>query len=143
MATNTTVKADPNAPAITQQLAQFAVGHPSRARVEAMVDNSIDEASADIHIETTDGRQLHIFIEHAIGSVQRPISEAQLKVRFVDQSEPVLGREKSEKAWGLAAGIGASPDLKSLLLAATPAAWVRPYGPPPCHPLLHRLKKHV
>ena len=30
MATNTTVKADQNAPAVTEQLARFAVGHPSR-----------------------------------------------------------------------------------------------------------------
>lgn len=93
-----------------------------RAKVEAIVDNSIDEAASDIHIETTDGRQLHIFVEHAIGSVQRPMSEAQLKAKFVDQSEPVLGREKSEKAWGLAAAIGEAATLKPLLLAATAAA---------------------
>ena len=90
-----------------------------RAKVEAVVDNSIDEASSDIRIETHDGRNLHIFIEHAIGSVQRPMSEVQLKAKFIDQSALVLGRDKSEKAWTVAIMIGSCPDLSSLLAAAT------------------------
>lgn len=97
MATTTTVRADPNAPAIARQLAQFAVGHRSRARVEAMVDNSIDEASADIRIQTIDGRPLDIFIKRAIGSAQRTLSQARPKARFVDQGEPVLGREPGRR----------------------------------------------
>ena len=92
-----------------------------RAKVEAIVDNGIDEASSDIHIETHDGRNLHVFVEHAIGSVQRPMSEVQLKAKFIDQSEPVLGHDKSEQAWTVAAAIGSCPDLKPLFAAATRA----------------------
>ena len=92
-----------------------------RAKVEAIVDNSIEEASSDIHIQTTDGRDLHIFVEHAIGSVQRPMSEAQLKAKFVDQSAPVLGEEKSQKAWTVASGIASCSDLKQLITSATKA----------------------
>jgi 2-methylcitrate dehydratase PrpD len=92
-----------------------------RARVEAIVDNNIDEASADIRIETHDGRELHVFVEHAIGSVQRPMSEARLRAKFIDQSEPVIGATKAAEAWTLAAGISACADLKPLIAAATPA----------------------
>lgn len=92
-----------------------------RAKVEAIVDNSIEEASSDIHIQTTDGRDLHIFVEHAIGSVQRPMSEAQLKAKFVDQSAPVLGEEKSQKAWTVASGIASCSDLKELITSTTKA----------------------
>ena len=92
-----------------------------RAKVEAIVDNSIEEASSDIHIQTTDGRDLHIFVEHAIGSVQRPMSEAQLKAKFVDQSAPVLGEEKSQKAWTVASGIASCSDLRQLITSATKA----------------------
>ena len=90
-----------------------------RGKFEAVVDNRIDEAFSDIRIETHDGRDLHIFVEHAIGSVQRPMSEVQLKAKLIDQSEMVLGRDKSEKAWAVAIMIGSCPDLSSLLGAAT------------------------
>ena len=91
-----------------------------RAKVEAIVDDSISEAAADVRVQTHDGRNLHVFIEHAIGSTQRPMSDAQLKAKFVDQSEPVLGRAKSDASWDLACAIAAQPDLGGLIAAATP-----------------------
>jgi 2-methylcitrate dehydratase PrpD len=90
-----------------------------RAKVHAIVDDSIDEASADITIKTTDGREHHIFIEHAIGSTQKPMSEAQLKAKFVDQSTPILGAAKANEAWKISADIGSHTSLKALLSAAT------------------------
>jgi 2-methylcitrate dehydratase PrpD len=90
-----------------------------RAKVDAIVDDGIDEASSDIHIHTTDGRDLHIFIEHAIGSVENPMSDAQLKAKFIDQSEPILGKEKAAAAWGVSMRISACKDLGELIAAAT------------------------
>ena len=84
------------------------------------MDDSISEAAADVRVQTHDGRNLHVFIEHAIGSTQRPMSDAQLKAKFVDQSEPVLGRAKSDASWDLACAIEAQPDLGALIAAATP-----------------------
>jgi 2-methylcitrate dehydratase PrpD len=92
-----------------------------RSRVEAIVDDSIDEASSDVSIETTDGRTLHVFVEHAIGSVERPMSDEQVKAKFVDQSAPIIGQEKAEKAYALSMQLASSADLKALLTAATPA----------------------
>ncbi len=90
-----------------------------RAKVEAIVDDAIDEAAADITIQTTDGRTLHVFIEHAVGSLERPMSEQQLKAKFIDQSAPIIGALKAEAAWMAARSIGAATDLKGLLDAAT------------------------
>ena len=81
-----------------------------RAKVEAIVDNRINEAFSNIRIETCDGRDLHVFVEHAIGSVKRPMSEVQLKAKFIAQSELVLGRDKSEKAGTVTIMIGSCPD---------------------------------
>jgi 2-methylcitrate dehydratase PrpD len=92
-----------------------------RSKVEAIVDDSIDEASADVTIETTDGRTLHVFVEHAIGSVERPMSDEQLKAKFIDQSEPIIGREKAEQAWAVSMRLAACSSVKELLLAATAA----------------------
>ncbi|MDP3671532.1 MAG: MmgE/PrpD family protein [Telluria sp.] len=90
-----------------------------RARVEAIVDDAIDEASADVTVHTTDGRSVHVFVEHAIGSLERPMSEAQLKAKFVDQSAPVIGAAQAEQAWLLSRALAAQKDLKALLEAAT------------------------
>ena len=90
-----------------------------RAKVEAIVDDRISEAAADVRVQTHDGRDLHIVIEHAIGSTQRPMSEAQLKAKFVDQSAPVLGQAKAEQSWALASSLADCANLGPLLAAAT------------------------
>jgi 2-methylcitrate dehydratase PrpD len=90
-----------------------------RSKVEATLDDRIDEAASDIEIRTKDGRTLHVFIEHAIGSVERPMSDEQLKAKFVDQSEPILGKEKANSAWAVSSRIAACTDLKELIASAT------------------------
>ena len=90
-----------------------------RAKVEAVVDDRIDEASADLTIRTTDGRELHLFVEHAIGSVEKPMSNAQLRAKFVGQAEPVLGAAKAAKAWDLSMDIGACADVSEFIASAT------------------------
>jgi 2-methylcitrate dehydratase PrpD len=90
-----------------------------RDRVEAIVDNRIDEASADIIIRMRDGRDLSLFVEHAIGSVERPMSDAQLRAKFIGQSEPVLGPQKAARAWTTAMAISQYADLREFFAAAT------------------------
>ncbi len=90
-----------------------------RAKVEATFDDRIDEASADLTIHTTDGRALHLFVEHAIGSVERPMSNEQLRGKFVGQAEPVLGAAKAARAWELSMDIAQQASLRDLLAAAT------------------------
>ncbi len=90
-----------------------------RAKVEAVVDDGINEAAAELTVTTTEGRTIVIKVEHAIGSLQRPMSDAQLRAKFVGQSEPVLGPEKSTLAWELAMGMAQCGDLRDFIAAAT------------------------
>jgi 2-methylcitrate dehydratase PrpD len=90
-----------------------------RAKVEAIVDDSIAEASADLVIHTTDGRELHIFIKNAIGSIEVPLTEAQLKAKFIDQSEPIIGAQKAASSWELSREIGHCAHLGDFIAAAT------------------------
>ncbi len=90
-----------------------------RARVEAIVDERIGEASVDITIRTRSGRELKLFVEHAVGSVERPMSDAQLRAKFVGQSEPILGAEKTTRAWTLATQIAQCDDLREFITTAT------------------------
>ena len=90
-----------------------------RARVEAIVDDRIDDASVDITIRTSDGRELKLLVEHAIGSVEKPMIDAQLRAKFAGQSEPVLGAAKTGLAWSLAMGLAQCPDLRDFIAATT------------------------
>ena len=90
-----------------------------RARVEAVVDDRIDEASADLVLHTTDGRELHLFVEHAIGSVKKPMTNDMLHAKFAGQAEPVLGGGKTALAWELAMGLEQQADMRAFLAAVT------------------------
>ncbi|MEO6408924.1 MAG: MmgE/PrpD family protein [Burkholderiaceae bacterium] len=89
-----------------------------RSRVTARVDDRIDEAASDITIRTTDGRELHCFVEHAIGSVEKPMTDIQLRAKFVDQGTPVIGADKAALAWNAAIDIAHHPVLSALFAAA-------------------------
>jgi 2-methylcitrate dehydratase PrpD len=91
-----------------------------RDLVELVVDRQIHEASVDVTIETTDGRSLHIFIERAIGSLEKPMTNELLKAKFVDQSAPILGADQAEQAWLACMGLADQPDLKTVLKSLSP-----------------------
>ncbi|HEU03202.1 MAG TPA: MmgE/PrpD family protein, partial [Aurantimonas coralicida] len=77
------------------------VGRPDivalRDRVSATADPACHEASVDIDIVFDDGSKLHKRIERAIGSRERPLTDDQLNVKFLNQSEPVVGAEQSRR----------------------------------------------
>jgi 2-methylcitrate dehydratase PrpD len=67
-----------------------------RQRVTASVDPAIGEDAADVTIVCRDGRELHVFVAHAIGSFERPMSDADLRRKFRGLVDPVLGKTRSE-----------------------------------------------
>ncbi|HEX3633213.1 MAG TPA: MmgE/PrpD family protein [Casimicrobiaceae bacterium] len=66
-----------------------------RDRVHAKIDAAIDESAADVTIHCDGGRRLHIRIEHAIGSLQRPMSDSDLERKFHGLVDPVLGADRA------------------------------------------------
>jgi len=68
-----------------------------RDKVTAVVDSNVKPEQVDMTITTTDGRNLHIFIEHAIGSVEKPMTDAQLETKFISLTEDILPRAKMQK----------------------------------------------
>ncbi len=90
-----------------------------RAKVDAVVDERIHEAGAELTLTTTDGREIRVVVEHAVGSLQRPMDNAQLRAKFAGQSEPVLGAAKTALAWDLAMNMAQCGDLREFIEAAT------------------------
>jgi 2-methylcitrate dehydratase PrpD len=91
-----------------------------RRKVEARADAAIDEASADVTAVLGDGQRIHLFVEHAIGSLQRPLSDAQLDAKFSGLVEPVLGAAKAAAIAAKCRVFGGLPDVRELVTACRP-----------------------
>ncbi len=91
-----------------------------RRKITATVDDSIDEASADVTVTMIDGRREHVFVEHAIGSLQRPMSDAQLEAKFRELSEPVIGADRAGALIAAAWKIGDAGDVRALTALTRP-----------------------
>lgn len=62
-----------------------------RRKVIATVDDSIDEASADVVAVLKDGSRVHVFVEHAVGSLANPMTRGQLESKFRGMCDHLLG----------------------------------------------------
>jgi len=91
-----------------------------RRKVVAIVDDSINEASADVTAVLRDGRRVHVFIEHAIGSLQNPMSDANLEAKFKDLSDRVLGAARTAALLEACWAIGKAGDVRMLTTLARP-----------------------
>ncbi len=85
-----------------------------RRKVVATVDTSIDEAAADVTALLADGRRERVFVEHAIGSLHNPMSDAQLEDKFRALVAPVLGEARVVALIDAAARFGAQGDARAL-----------------------------
>jgi 2-methylcitrate dehydratase PrpD len=91
-----------------------------RRKVVATVDNSIDEASADVVAVLKDGKRVHVFVEHAIGSLQNPMSDAQLEGKFRGLSDPVLGQAQTTQLIAACWKVSAAANVAGLVALARP-----------------------
>lgn len=91
-----------------------------RRKVVATVDDAIDEASADVTAVLADGRRVHVFVEHAIGSLERPMTDAMLEAKFRGMSDPILGAERSTQLLAACWQLGGAADLRGLAALTRP-----------------------
>jgi 2-methylcitrate dehydratase PrpD len=91
-----------------------------RDRVVATADDSIAEEAADVTVICRDGRKLHLFVAHAIGSLEHPMTDADLERKFRGLVEPVLGEERASELVGLTAVLGSQANVAALTAAARP-----------------------
>jgi 2-methylcitrate dehydratase PrpD len=91
-----------------------------RRRVVATADASIDEASADVTAILAGGRREHVFVEHAIGSLERPMSDADLEAKFASLAGPVLGATRVRELIAACWRLGDTADVRALSALAVP-----------------------
>jgi 2-methylcitrate dehydratase PrpD len=92
-----------------------------RRKVVATVDDSIDEASADVTATLLDGTQVHVFVEHAIGSLQNPMTDMNLESKFHGLSDPILGSTQTQQLIAACWNLVQAPGLARIAELASPA----------------------
>jgi 2-methylcitrate dehydratase PrpD len=85
-----------------------------RDRIKAVADATIGEASADVTITCRDGRRLHTFVRHALGSLERPMTDADLERKFHGLVDPVLGAARAGLLIDASTDLSACADLGAL-----------------------------
>lgn len=92
-----------------------------RRKVTATSDTSIHEASVVIEVEFEDGRVIEKVIERAIGSREKPLSNAHLERKFAHQSALVVGDEVTERLMALCWRLPELADVGEIARASVPA----------------------
>jgi 2-methylcitrate dehydratase PrpD len=91
-----------------------------RRKVVATVDDSIDEASADVTAVLKDGRRVHVFVEHAIGSLQNPMTDAMLEAKFHGLSDAILGAGQTGELIKACWAVGQAANVSAITALAAP-----------------------
>lgn len=69
-----------------------------RDKVIAEADDAVRSDEAFLRITVDGGDDIKWHVEHAIGSLDRPMTDAELREKFLNQVEPILGRKKAVEA---------------------------------------------
>ncbi|KAI4593145.1 hypothetical protein KJ359_010069 [Pestalotiopsis sp. 9143b] len=77
-------------------------------------DADYNTAQALVTVEFEDGSTIEKNIVHAIGSLQNPMTEADLKNKFMDQVTKQIGAPRAEKAYEAFTNIGNMTDIGAL-----------------------------
>jgi len=89
-----------------------------RNRVSATVDGAIGRTEARVTIKTRDGRTLARHVEHALGTLARPMSDADLEAKFRGLAHDVLPPAQIEELIGLCWRVGSLEDAGVVARAA-------------------------
>jgi 2-methylcitrate dehydratase PrpD len=92
-----------------------------RQKVTAVAAPGIHEDQVDVTLTTIDGQVHHLFVEHAIGSLHRPLTDAELDLKVADLCEPVIGRGGADRLIAASRGLGAATSVTDIIAAAVPA----------------------
>jgi 2-methylcitrate dehydratase PrpD len=93
-----------------------------RDRVTAVADTALREDQVRIAVTLNGGRRLEKFIEHAIGSLDKPMSDADLEAKFRGLAAGILSTVETERLLRLCWDIGRLKDAAEVARASVPGA---------------------
>ncbi len=92
-----------------------------RDRVVATIDPSMKEDQVRTRITLKDGRTFDTFVEHVVGSLERPMSDKDLEAKFMALADGVLPAGQARQVIDLCWRVDSSSRVAALAAAAAPA----------------------
>ena len=114
------LRGDGSPTAFTDQLVNDPQLVELRRKVRATADPNCHEDAVTIEITLRDGRQIRKHVEHAIGSLDRPLSDEQLETKFQHQASLVIGEEQSRELMEIAWSLPKLPDAGEVARRSVP-----------------------
>ncbi len=114
------LRGDGSPTAFTDEVVNMPEIVAMRDRVKAEADPGCHEASVTVEVTFRDGSALTKHVEHAIGSLERPLTNAQLDDKFMDQAKLVIGEAQARDLLALSWRIGELGDAAEVARASVP-----------------------
>lgn len=89
-----------------------------RKRVRIEQDANIGRVQSRVFIRLRDGRTLERYVEHALGTLERPMSDADLEAKFRGLAEGILSARQSDEVIRLCRDVGQLADAGAIARAA-------------------------
>lgn len=89
-----------------------------RDRIDAKADKDIPADAAEINIALRNGRHLKTFVTHAVGSLERPMADADLENKFSVLAEGILPAGRTRRVIDLCWKLEELPDIAEVARAA-------------------------
>ena len=89
-----------------------------RGRVEARPDDDLERDQARVRIESHDGRTFETFVEHAYGSLENPMTDADLDAKVHTLADPVLGPDRADRLITICRSVVELPSAATVAEAA-------------------------
>ena len=85
-----------------------------RRKVKPIADDTLrkDEAHAVI---TAAGQRHEIHIDHASGTTENPMTDAQIEIKFLANATPAIGEERAKRAVAFVWSLDKQPDVRELI----------------------------
>jgi 2-methylcitrate dehydratase PrpD len=93
-----------------------------RDKVSATVDKAIHEDQVHVSIKLKNGKTVEKYVEHAVGSLARPMSDADLEAKFRGLCKGILSEGETGKLIGLCWDVGKLKNVAEIARASVPAA---------------------
>ena len=92
-----------------------------RKKVRIERDESIGRVQSHVYIRLRNGRTLERRVEHALGTLERPMSDADLEAKFRGLVDGILAQERADEIIRLCWAVETLPDAGAIVRAAAAA----------------------
>lgn len=82
-----------------------------RDKVSVTADKEVSEHEAFVAVEFANGTKLEVHVEQALGSIEKPLSDKQLKEKFLEQVSIQIGEKQAAAAFGAFSQIANTTDV--------------------------------